>query len=209
MKLFIATKNEGKVKEFRQMLGDDRYQWADLSSTRIDPPEETGDTFLANACLKAQYYAQATRAWALADDSGLEVDALDGKPGIVSSRWAKLHDAGEGDAANNALLLKQLAEVPQAKRTARFVCSLALSDPAGRIVLTAAGSIEGRLLAELRGGNGFGYDPLFLVPALGRTSAELSPEEKHRISHRGQALRRLRQLMDQWMPGDNQTDQSP
>jgi XTP/dITP diphosphohydrolase len=208
MKLFIATKNQGKVREFRQMLGDDRYRWADLSSTPIAPPEETGDTFLANACLKAQFYAKATSAWALADDSGLEVDALNGKPGVVSSRWAMLHDAGEGDAANNALLLRQLADVPQSQRTARFVCSLALADAKGRIVLTAAGTLEGRLLSELRGGNGFGYDPLFLVPSLGRTSAELSPAEKHQISHRGQALRRLRELMDQWMPGDNQTDQS-
>ena len=202
MKLIVATKNLGKVKEFRDLLGSTGFDCVDLSTIdgEIPTPEETGATFRANACLKATYYAKATKNWALADDSGLEVDALAGKPGVVSSRWAELHNAGSGDAANNALLLQQMADVPDERRTARFVCVLALADPAGRVVLTARDTIEGQLLYEGRGSNGFGYDSLFLVPALGRTTAELSPAEKHEISHRGKALRRLRSLMQDVLP---------
>lgn len=198
MKLLVATKNAGKAREFREMLGDDRHDFADLSSYggSIVTPDETGATFLANACLKASYYATATGRWALADDSGLEVDALNGKPGVVSSRWAELNNAGSGDTANNALLLRQMADVADADRVARFVCVLAMADPSGTIVLTARGEMTGQLLREPRGGNGFGYDPLFLVPRFGRTTAELMPDEKHQVSHRGVALRRLRGLMD-------------
>src|SRR5687768_18130696 len=108
MKFVVATKNAGKLREFREMLGGDAFEFVDLSAfagDSIATPDETGATFLANACLKASYYAKATGEWTLADDSGLEVDALDGKPGVVSSRWAELHDAGSGDSANNALLL--------------------------------------------------------------------------------------------------------
>ncbi len=161
----------------------------------VEPIQETGDTFLANACLKARGYAFQFKMWALADDSGLSVDALGGKPGVVSSRWAQLHGAGEGDAANNALLLEQLQSVPEESRTARFVCVLALADPQGRIVLTARGAVEGRILQGARGSGGFGYDPLFHVDGLARTTAELPPVEKHAVSHRGKALRRLRELM--------------
>jgi XTP/dITP diphosphohydrolase len=114
---------------------------------------------------------------------------------VHSARWAAMHDAGEGDADNNRLLLRQLEAVEDAKRTARFVCALALCDAQGRVVLTAHGTVEGRILREPRGSNGFGYDPLFLIDALGRTAAELPPAEKHAISHRGQALKRLRGLM--------------
>ena len=197
--ILIATGNPGKVREFREMLGADRFAWSDLSQHRdVEPPEETGATFEENARLKATYYATRLHTWALADDSGLAVDALGGKPGVHSARWAALHDAGKGDADNNALLLRQLDElkVPDERRAARFMCVLALSDPDGRVVLTAEGSVEGRLLRQQRGTNGFGYDPLFLVPELGRTTAELAPDEKHRISHRGRALRRLKTLMD-------------
>ncbi len=107
-----------------------------------------------------------------------------------------MHDVGRGDAANNALLLRQLAATAEAKRTARFVCVLALADPQGRILLTAHDSVEGRILTAPRGANGFGYDPLFLVEGLGRTAAEMPPEEKHLVSHRGKALRRLRGMME-------------
>ena len=162
--------------------------------------EETGRTFGDNACIKASAYAQSLNTWTIADDSGLEVDALAGKPGVQSARWARLHDAGSGDAANNALLLKQLAGVPDDSRAARFVCVLALADPRGRIVLTARQSIEGRIIHEPRGANGFGYDPLFFVDTLGCTTAQLEPSQKHQVSHRGKALRLLRELMDRTVP---------
>jgi XTP/dITP diphosphohydrolase len=197
MRLLIATGNSGKVKEFREMLGASRFAWSDLSAHRdVKPIEETGATFRANACIKAAGYAQQFDTWALADDSGLEVDALNRSPGVFSARWAEMNGAGRGDADNNALLLKQLAEVPDERRTARFVCVLALSDPKGRIVLTARDTVEGRIIHMPRGANGFGYDPLFLIDDLGRTTAELSPEEKHAISHRGKALRHLKKLME-------------
>jgi XTP/dITP diphosphohydrolase len=195
--LLIATGNAGKAAEFRQMLGTDRFAWHDLSQLNDDRPvEETGRTFCANACLKASEYAVRHAMWTLADDSGLEVDALDGKPGVTSARWAQLNGSGSGDADNNKTLLRQLQNVTDDHRTARFVCVLALADPQGKIILTARDTVEGKILREPRGANGFGYDPLFFVEALGRTTAELSSDEKHRISHRGKALRRLRELMD-------------
>ena len=195
--LLIATSNAGKVREFREMLGGAAGSFDDLSQYQgAIQVEETGRTFLANACLKAAGYARQFDTWALADDSGLAVDALGGAPGVSSARWAKLHEAGEGDAANNALLLRQLDAVPDDARTARFVCVLALADPAGRIILTARDTVEGRILRAPRGSNGFGYDPLFLIDALGRTTAELPPAEKHAISHRGKALRRMKALME-------------
>jgi non-canonical purine NTP pyrophosphatase (RdgB/HAM1 family) len=203
MNLLVATSNPGKAKEFREMLGTDRYVWISLSDLPDIPPvEETGRTFRDNACLKASYYAvQANAArpgtWVLADDSGLEVDALGGKPGVHSARWAELHNAGRGDVANNLLLLKQLAHVDDELRTARFVCTLALANPQGNIVLTTRDTVEGRILHHPRGENGFGYDPLFLIDELQQTTAELSPSDKHRISHRGKALRHLRSMMDQ------------
>jgi XTP/dITP diphosphohydrolase len=198
MNLLIATTNKGKIKEFREMLGDGRFAFSDLSAAGRDDvpaPEETGHTFRANASLKAVYYATRLGTHALADDSGLQVDALGGSPGVHSARWAEMHDAGKGDAANNRLLLRQLAGTPDERRTARFVCVLALADPDGRVLLTTQDAVEGRILREPRGTNGFGYDPLFLVSELGRSAAELAPEEKHRISHRGKALRQLRGLL--------------
>jgi XTP/dITP diphosphohydrolase len=203
MKILIATSNVGKVKEFREMLGGGEIEFTDLTALPSPgAPQETGHTFRANACLKAAYYGKCYNMYALADDSGLSVDALDGAPGVHSARWAELQGTGSGDAANNATLLKQLADVPDDRRTARFTCVLALSDPQGRILLTAQDSVEGRILREPRGTNGFGYDPLFLVDSLGKTTAELEPREKHRISHRGKALRHLKTLMErvgEWM----------
>lgn len=196
MQLLIATANRGKVREFREMLSAGRFTWQDLSQFPGDPPvEETGGTFRANACLKAVSYALRHDMWALADDSGLEVDALGGAPGVTSARWAQLHHAGTGDAANNRTLLAQLEHVPEERRTARFVCVLALATADGRVILTARDTVQGTILRAPRGDNGFGYDPLFYVPELGRTTAELSADQKHRISHRGKALRRMRELM--------------
>jgi XTP/dITP diphosphohydrolase len=196
MHLVIATKNPGKAKEFREMLGGERFRWSDLLEHReVADVEETGHTFRANACLKATHYATALGAWAMADDSGLVVDALGGSPGVLSARWAAINGAGAGDADNNDLLLTQLKNVPEAQRTARFMCVLALADPQGRIILTAQDAVEGVMLRGPRGANGFGYDPLFFIPPLGKTTAELEPDEKHAISHRGKALRRMRELM--------------
>ena len=115
---------------------------------------------------------------------------------MLSARWASRNNAGSGDADNNALLLRQLDGVPDERRTARFVCVLALADPQGRIILTVRDTLEGRILHAPRGSNGFGYDPLFYIDSMGRTTAELSPREKHEVSHRGKALRRLRALME-------------
>jgi XTP/dITP diphosphohydrolase len=197
LRLLIATTNVGKIVEFREMLGDARFEYTDLSQhPRIEAPEETGDTFEANAQLKASFYAKHFGAMTLADDSGLEVDALGGKPGVHSARWAAMHDAGQGDADNNVLLLKQLREVPAEKPKARFVCALALADARGEILTTVRGTVDGTILLEPRGDHGFGYDPLFLVPSIGKTTAELTPAQKHGISHRGNALRLMRQEIE-------------
>jgi XTP/dITP diphosphohydrolase len=203
VKLLIATTNSGKVREFREMLGEgmgvDRFEWSDLSQHRgnsLETVPETGNTFRANACLKASGYARQLNCWALADDSGLAVDALGGKPGVHSARWAEMHQSGKGDAANNALLLRQLQDIPDDQRGGRFVCVLALSDPLGRIILTTMDWVQGRILRSGRGANGFGYDPLFYFPDLGKTTAELSPDQKHAISHRGKALKRMKGLME-------------
>ena len=196
MKILVATRNMGKAREFAEMLGAAGWLFADLSSyPDAGEVDETGNTFRANACLKASTYAQRTGCWTIADDSGLEVDALGQKPGVHSARWAVMHNAGKGDADNNQLLLKQLDNVPDDQRSARFVCCLALADTHGRIILTVRDTIEGQMLRAPRGSNGFGYDPLFLVKELGKTTAELSSDQKHAISHRGKALVRLKALM--------------
>ena len=196
MNLLVATTNPGKVREFREMLGHTGLSFSDLSAhPGTVAVEETGHTFRANACLKASHYAKLFNTYAVADDSGLEVDALGGSPGVHSARWAEINNAGKGDADNNALLLKQLDAVPDGRRTGRFVCVLALANPEGKILLTARDTVEGRVVREARGSNGFGYDPLFLIDELNRTTAELAPEQKHAISHRGKALRHLRTLM--------------
>ena len=193
MEILIATGNAGKAREFREMLGSDRFVWCDLAQlAKFQTVEETGHTFRENACLKASGYAKQARMWTLADDSGLEVDALDKKPGVHSARWAQINLRGSGDADNNATLLAQLWDVADEKRTGRFVCVLALSDPSGKVILTARDTVEGTILRSPRGNNGFGYDPLFLITELGQTTAQLPSDQKHEISHRGKALRRLR-----------------
>ena len=203
-RVLIATSNSGKVREFKDMLGgDDSWEFVDLSAyPPVEPPEEPGQTFADNSAIKASFYARAFDVWAIADDSGLEVDALGGKPGVDSSVWARIHGSGGlhkdrhlNDADNNALLLQQLAGIPPERRSARFVCVLTLVDAAGRILAVARGSVEGQILTASRGGGGFGYDPLFLMEHSGKTTAELPAEEKHAISHRGKALRALRGMM--------------
>jgi XTP/dITP diphosphohydrolase len=172
------------------------FEVIDLSAYPAIPPvEETGTTFLANACLKAAYYALACNSWTLADDSGLAVDALGGKPGVHSARWSEMHGRPKGDIHNNQLLLEQLKDVPDENRGACFVCALALSDPQGRIILTASDCVEGRILRRPAGSGGFGYDPLFFLESHGRTTAELPPAEKDALSHRGKAARRMMALL--------------
>jgi len=198
--IVIASGNPGKCREIRQALGDlpvDVIGLAELPP--IPEPVEDGQTFAENARAKAAYYADRTGQWALADDSGLVVDALDSAPGVHSARYAAADcpaDAGRNtiDAANNKRLLTELKDVPDAMRTARFVCHLALAD-AREILIEACGAIEGRIGHQPQGENGFGYDPLFFVPDIGCTTAQLSPERKNAISHRGQAVRRFKALL--------------
>lgn len=196
--LLIATRNEGKVREFADMLsavGDfDVHSLSDVDATGFEPAE-TGRTFRVNACFKAEAYAKRLNMLALADDSGLSVDALGGAPGVFSARFAKMAGAGEGDAANNAHLLRRLRKIPDDQRRAHFACVLALAGPERGTLFTAAGRFDGRILHEPRGDNGFGYDPLFYVDDAGQTSAEMTSEEKHARSHRGQATRRLQSLI--------------
>lgn len=215
----IATANPGKVAELRPIfagLGIGVVGLADLDTptTPTSPtsePKETGDTFEANATIKAVAYARQTGTPCLADDSGLVVDALDGAPGVISSHYSTggLEDPrprAERDAANNARLLAELQGVPEDRRSARFVCVMVLADPTGRVLATARGEMEGRIAQPPhtpRGEHaphGFGYDPLFLVaPDYERTSAQLSPQEKNAISHRAKAANQIAgQIADQY-----------
>ena len=189
MKVLIASKNQGKIREFKQMLADWPVSFVALDEwPDIEEPEETGDTFLENASLKAAYYAKETGMISLADDSGLAVDPLNGAPGVLSARYSGNHG---DDAANNRLVLSQLANVPDERRTGRFLCALAIALPDGKIVATTEGSCEGLILREEKGAGGFGYDPLFWSPVLKKTLSEATSDEKNSVSHRGNALRAL------------------
>jgi XTP/dITP diphosphohydrolase len=189
----LATGNPGKVAELRALLAREERLAAVRLLTPPDwphplpPVAETGETFAENARLKAEALAQATGLPALADDSGLCVDALGGAPGLHSARWA---GPGATDADRNAKLLLALAGVAGGQRTARFVAVVALAAP-GRGTITAEGACDGVILDAPRGAGGFGYDPLFLLPALGRTMAELTPDEKNAWSHRARAVSAL------------------
>jgi XTP/dITP diphosphohydrolase len=191
--LVLATTNPGKVAEFRTLLTPVldglRVRLAtptDLGMT-LAPIEETGETFAENAILKAVALAKATGQSALADDSGLCVDALDGAPGLYSARWA---GRDISDTERTSLLLDKLSGIPAHDRTARFVCAAALATPAGEVSVTE-GICEGVIAESISGSFGFGYDPAFLIPSLGATMAELTPERKNEISHRAQALKLL------------------
>ena len=193
-RLVIASGNPGKLREFRELLGGLPFDVIPQGDLGIDAPEETGTSFLENALHKARHAASAAQAAAIADDSGLEVDALGGAPGIYSARYA---GAGADDAANNAKLLGALQAVPPQTRSARYRCVLVFvagdADPAP---LTAEGVWEGLIVDFPRGSAGFGYDPHFWLPELKMTAAELDPGEKNRRSHRGMALRLLRERIE-------------
>jgi XTP/dITP diphosphohydrolase len=203
-RVLLATRNRKKLAELQRMLGDSVQVLGLGDVPAFDEQPETGATFEENAIAKAEQAARATGEIALADDSGLAVDALNGMPGVLSARWSGRHG---DDAANNALLLAQIADVPTERRGAAFVCALALATP-GRSPSVVRGEWRGRIGQDPVGANGFGYDPLF-VPAEseapggdGRSAAELTPLEKDGLSHRGRAIRlmlprlRLRQLLD-------------
>jgi XTP/dITP diphosphohydrolase len=182
--LVLATRNPAKVRELARILG---YPLAGLDEFPGAPDvPETGATFEENALLKARAVAQYTHLPAVADDSGLCVDALNGMPGVLSARWAGRHG---DDRANLALLLAQVADLPDPRRGARFVCAAALVDGAREVVVT--GSLAGRLARAPRGRGGFGYDPIFLPDGFDLTTAEMTPEAKDAISHRGRAFRAL------------------
>ncbi|MEO8179739.1 MAG: RdgB/HAM1 family non-canonical purine NTP pyrophosphatase [Deltaproteobacteria bacterium] len=193
-RVILATSNPHKVEEARAILaplGIEVQSLADLGCT-LPEPEEDGATFEDNARLKARYYAQHLGATCLAEDSGLEVDALGGAPGVHSARYADAQGSRrERDRANNERLLREMRDVPTAQRSARFVCALVLAEPTGRIVAEARGTYAGVIAEQPHGEHGFGYDPLLFLPDRGCTSAELTPSEKHARSHRGTALRQL------------------
>jgi len=188
-RVVLATGNAGKLREMRAILAPWRVEVLPLADFTHSSAEETGLSFVENAILKARFASAAAGLPAIADDSGLEVDALHGAPGIHAARYS---GATATDVANNAKLLQELADVPDKQRTARYRCAMAFlrwaEDPAP---LVCQASWEGRIARVPRGGGGFGYDPLFVVAGTERTAAEFEPAEKNRVSHRGQALRAL------------------
>ena len=189
-KIIVATGNEGKMKEIRQILGNENITFSSLKDEKLQDVEiiENGKTFEENAIIKARTISDLTGKMVLADDSGLEIDYLNKEPGIYSARYM-----GEDTSYHikNASLIERLNGVPDEKRTARFVCAVAAAFPDGS-VKTVRGTMEGRIGYEEKGENGFGYDPIFYLPEYGCTSAELSGEEKNKISHRGKALRAIK-----------------
>ncbi|HVF16625.1 MAG TPA: RdgB/HAM1 family non-canonical purine NTP pyrophosphatase [Steroidobacteraceae bacterium] len=189
MRVVLATSNAGKLREFRELLHPLGFETLSLSQFTQVNADETGLTFIENAILKARHAASVANLPAIADDSGIELDALQGAPGIYSARYA---GPNAGDQANLDKLLKAVRELPEQHRTARYQCALAYlrwaNDPSPLIVQS---SWEGRIVLAPRGTGGFGYDPVFELTELGKTAAELSSDEKNKISHRGKAMREL------------------
>lgn len=205
MEIVLATGNPHKLEELRSILAPTGATLLGLQEASHaagialpEEPDESGATFPENARIKAIAYAAVLRRPCLADDSGLEVDALGGEPGVHSAHWAgREGDRAERDRRNNEKLLAALRNVPPERRTARFVCCMCLADPSGRVLQETRGVFEGVVLDSPRGTHGFGYDPLLWLPDRGCTSAELSPEEKNARSHRGAAA----QAMAAWLEG--------
>jgi XTP/dITP diphosphohydrolase len=192
-RLVVATANPGKLREFRALLAGLPFELTSLAELTLPSPQETGRTFLDNALLKARHAAALSGCAAVADDSGLEVDALDAAPGIYSARYA---GADANDGANNAKLIRELTGVPLERRQARYRCALVFVAAAQSAApLVAEATWEGFILDTPRGTGGFGYDPYFWLPNLSKSAAELDPEEKNRLSHRGKAMRALREQL--------------
>lgn len=186
--LLIATGNRGKIRELKKLLENEPLGLKTLNDFQgIHEVVETGGTFAENALLKAKGYARQTNCWALADDSGLEVEALGNAPGVFSARYA---GAGSGDEENLAKLLKELEKIPNAERSARFVCVIAIADDRGEVRFVAEGVCPGTIAPEPRGAGGFGYDPVFVPENYKQTFAELPNSVKQKISHRAEALRK-------------------
>ena len=199
--LVMASRNPGKIREFAALLADFGVKLLSLADfPRLPEIPEEGATFAENAAAKATAVARLTGHPALADDSGLMVDALDGAPGVFSARYAQDRTAPRPptDADNWGKLLDELKNVPQGERGARFVCELALATPGGRL-LTARGECAGVIAFEPQGDTGFGYDPVFWVPEYGATMAQLGPEIKNKISHRARALAAFKTLLQSWL----------
>lgn len=201
MQILLATSNSHKIEEIKAILAPLGIEVLSLDSIdiQIEEPEENGETFRDNAAIKAVAYAKAIGKWCIADDSGLEVDALNGRPGVHSARYAGIgNNRDDRDQLNNQKLLEELKDVPQTKRSARFVCAMCLADNSGNTLAETCGTFEGFITDKPQGENGFGYDPLLYLPDANCTSAELTPEEKNARSHRGEASRlmaeKIRQL---------------
>ena len=202
-KLLVATHNQGKVKEFAEMLADLEVAWLSLADVGVTQDvEERGETFRENAILKASAYAQKTGLLTLADDSGLEVDALGGQPGVYTARYG---GKGLSHAERYHLLLANMQDVATADRTARFRAVIVLAQPDGTIVGEAEGICEGMIATEPAGEGGFGYDPVFYLPELGQTMAQVGSAVKHQISHRGRALRKIEPLLRELLVGKMDT----
>lgn len=200
-KIIIASNNKHKINEIKSILGDFNYDIVSLKEAGIEcEAEENGDTFEENALIKAKAVMEISGEAALADDSGLEVDALNGAPGVHSARFAGEHG---NDKKNNSKLLELLKDIPDEKRTARFVSAIVLIAPDGNCI-TAKGHVEGKIGYREKGSGGFGYDPLFIVPGLNKTFAELTADEKNAISHRARALADLKGKLISagWQQGD-------
>lgn len=199
LKLLIATNNPNKVQEFQEILANLPLAVTYLADEGITlDPEETGTTFEENAIIKAQAFAQASGLLTLADDSGLEVDALGGEPGVYSARYGHTGKADHQGRCHLVLAKLAAKNVPWSERTARFRCVIALATPE-RLIGTVEGTVEGIIDYELKGNNGFGYDPIFFVPELNQTLGEAPAAVKHRISHRGQAGRAAAKVIEQLM----------
>jgi len=195
LRLLLGTYNAGKAVEICSVfknLGIDFLTLGDFSQVQI--VEESGSTYEENAILKAEGYARQTGCWTLADDSGLEVDALSGGPGVLSARYA---GAGASDSDRIERLLSELDRIPVESRTARFVSVVALADPAAKVIKVERGVCEGTIIDSVRGGNGFGYDPIFVPQGFTSTFAELPADTKDVISHRGQALQAMQRFLEQ------------
>ncbi len=191
-RLIFATGNKDKMKEIRMILADSGYEILSMKEAGIEADiVEDGKTFEENAVIKAKAISKLAGCLVLADDSGLEVDAMNGAPGIYSARFEGVDTPY---SIKNKIIMDKLEGLPEEKRTARFVCAIAAAWPDGRIE-TRRGTIEGRIAHEPAGENGFGYDPIFYVPEYGKTTAQLDPEEKNKISHRGKALRMIKEVL--------------
>ena len=195
-RIIFATGNEGKMREIRMILEDLCVPVLSMKEAGISADiEENGKSFAENAAIKAKAIMEMTGEIVMADDSGLEIDYLDGAPGIYSARF--MGEDTSYDIKNKALIDK-LAGVPDEKRTARFVCAIACALPDGQI-LESRGTMEGIIGYEIKGENGFGYDPIFYLPECGCTSAEISPEKKNELSHRGKALRAMKEKLEKYL----------